>query len=69
MGTLDCLDVSCKMMDGWKCVFIESGDLYLMMDGQVLMLKLYADNWDTVHRVYKARTIVFKLAISFFLQT
>ena len=51
MEILDFLDVNCKMMDGWKCALIEKGDLYLVMDGPALILKLYADNWDTVHRV------------------
>ena len=33
------------MRDEWKCVLKEDGELCLMMDGQPLMLELYADNW------------------------
>ena len=32
------------MRDEWKYVLMEDGELCLMMDGQLLMLKLYADN-------------------------
>ena len=40
------------MRDEWKCVLKGDGELYLMMDGQPVMLKLYADNWDIVHKVH-----------------
>ena len=39
------------MRDEWKCALKGDGELYLMMDGQPLMLKLYVDNWDIAHRV------------------
>ena len=56
METLDWLEINWRMRDNWKCVLKGDGELYLMMDGQALILKLYVDNSDTVHRVY---TIVF----------
>ena len=30
-----------------KCVMVVSGDLYVLVHGTVMMLKLYADNWDS----------------------
>ena len=39
------------MKDEWKCVLKGDGELYLMMDGRPLMLKLSADNWDIAHMV------------------
>ena len=51
METSDWLEVSWRMWDEWKCVLKGDGELYLMMDGQPLMLKLYVDNWDIVQRV------------------
>ena len=39
------------MWDEWKCVLKGDGELYLMMDGQPVMLGLCVYNWDIVHRV------------------
>ena len=39
------------MRDESKCVLKGDGELYLMMDGQYWMLRLYVDNWDTTHMV------------------
>ena len=51
METSDWLEVSWRMWDEWKCVLKGDGELYLMMDGQPLMLKLSADNWVTAQMV------------------
>ena len=40
------MEVHHIMREELKFVLLEDGELYLMMDGQLLMLKLYADNWD-----------------------
>ena len=51
METSDWSEVSWRMMDDWRCVLKGDGELYLMMVGQPLMLKLCADNWDIAHKV------------------
>ena len=51
METSNWLEVSWRIMDNYRCVLTENGELYLMMDGQPLILKLCVDNWDIAHKV------------------
>ena len=39
------------MWDEWKCVLMVDGELCLMMDGRILMVKLFVDSWAIVHQV------------------
>ena len=39
------------MRDEWKCVLMTHGELCMIMDGHILMVEWYVDNWVIAQKV------------------
>ena len=53
------------MRDEWRCVLLRGGELYMMMSGLLLMLKLCAGNLATTQSVYDCACYERRIVILF----
>ena len=55
----DWWEVAVNLRVAWKCVVVECGAQSVMMDGEMLMPGLYADNLDLLQLVTNSREITY----------